>query len=137
MQTPVLQALVLADWIYTDESGKRIICGTFSKIYSLEFPASFGRPTWAFILLTDVLGNVVLQLRFVSLSDNQILLESAPVELESPDKLEPIDIAMQIPPFPLPHEGAYAFECFANQTMIGSVRLQVIKAQKPGDHQND
>jgi len=125
--TPVLQALLLADHIYTDQSGKRVICGTFSKIFAPEFPSVFNGPVWAFILLTDVVGKVVLQLRFVHLSDNQILMESTPIEIKSDDPLQALDIALQIPGFPLPEAGVYSFECYADTTMIGSVRLQVMK----------
>lgn len=126
---PVLQALVLADHIYTDQSGKRIICGTFSKIWSQTIPGVFSRPTWAFILLTDVVGSVALQLRYVHLKDNRILMQSPAIKVESTDPLVPLDIAMQVPPFPLPEEGFYSLECYANETMIGSVRLQVATVQ--------
>lgn len=122
---PVLQAIVLAEHIYTDQSGKRVICGTFSKIFSNRFPATFGSPTWVFILLADALGELQLQLRFVNLKSNEILMESRPIVIESKDKLTPIDLAIQIPPFPLPAPGAYSFECFANETQLGSVRLVV------------
>jgi hypothetical protein len=126
--TPVLQALLLADHIYTEESGKRVICGTFSRIFSLRFPTITSFSPWAFVLLVDVVGEVVLQLRFVCLEDNQILMESNPVTIKSVDPLAPLDIAMRIPPFPLPRAGIYSFECWADETMIGSVRLQVVQS---------
>ena len=75
---PVLQALVLADRIYTDTSGKRIICGTFNKISSHKFPIT-SLSAFVFILLVDVIGEVELQLRFVNLNDNQILMESTEI----------------------------------------------------------
>ncbi len=130
---PVLQALVLADHIYTDHpSGKRVICGTFSKIFSLAFP-TVTSSAFVFILLVDVVGEVVLQLRFVSLDDNQILLESKPIRIESKNPLTPLDIVVQIPPFPLPRAGIYSFECWTDESMIGSVRLQVVKAPSAED----
>lgn len=122
---PVLQALVLADHIYTDQSGKRIICGTFSKIFSDKFPSVTGFPASVFILLADVVGEIVLQLRFVSLYDNEILLESNPIRIQSPGPLAPLDIVVQIPPLPLPRAGIYSFECWTDGDMIGSVRLEV------------
>lgn len=124
---PVLQALVLADHIYTDESGKRIICGTFSRIYCRQFPTTFSRSTFAFVLLADVVGTLTLQLRFVHLKDNVILMQSPPIILQSQDPLTPVDLAIEIPPFPLPEEGVYSFECYADNTLIGSVRLQASK----------
>lgn len=124
---PVLQALVLADHIYTDESGKRIICGTFSRIWCRKFPTTFGRPTFAFVLLADVVGTLTLQLRFVHLKDNRILMQSPSIVLQSQDPLTPVDLAIEIPPFPLPEEGVYSFECWADNELIGSVRLNVSK----------
>ena len=131
--SPVLQALVLADHIYTDQSGKRIICGTFSKIFSREFPNVTTFSAFVFILLVDVVGEVVLQLRFVSLYDNQILMESKPMRIQSNDPLTPLDIVVQIPPFPLPRAGIYSFECWTDEAMIGSVRLQVAKSPNKED----
>ena len=131
---PVLQALVIADRIYTDHpTGKRIICGTFSKIFSREFPSVTSFSAFAFILLVDVIGEFVLQLRFVSLHDNQILMESNPMRIQSNDPLTPLDIVVQIPPFPLPRAGIYSFECWTDETMIGSVRIQVAKLPSKED----
>jgi len=128
MPPPVLQALVLADHIYTVEGVKRIICGTFSRLWCEEYPTEFGRPTWAFVLLVDCNGEVAIQLRFVRLRDNRVLMQSATINMESKDPLIPIDIAVQVPPFPLPEAGAYSMECYANDQLIGSVRLQAMKA---------
>lgn len=133
---PVLQALVLADHIYTEERGKRIICGTFSQIFSPQFPAVFSRTTWAFVLLAEVVGKVSLQLRYVSLKDNRILMQSKPITIQSNDPLTPLDLAIEVPPFPLPEAGIYSFECYADGTMIGSVRLNVSKVEQQ-ESQND
>jgi len=132
--TPVLQALLLADHIYTDQSGKRIICGTFSKIFAKQFPTLTSFSPFAFVLLVDVVGEVVLQLRFVSLDDNEILMESNEAKIKSNDPLAPLDIVFRIPPFPLPHAGIYSFECWADENLIGSVRLQAVMAEGGEDH---
>jgi len=123
---PVLQALLLADHIYTDQSGKRIICGTFSRIFCRTFPTMTSFSCFAFVLLVDVVGEVELQLRLVSLNDNEILMESKKAKIKSDSPLTPLDIVIQIPPFPLPRAGIYSFECWTDDVMIGSVRLQVV-----------
>lgn len=135
--SPVLQALVLADHIYTDERGKRIICGTYSQIRLPRFPAMFGRSTWAFILLADVIGTAVLQLRFVHLKDFRVLMRSSEITLQSEDRLIPLDVAIEVPPLPLPEPGMYGVECYVDAELIGSVRLQAIQAQAPGGNQDD
>lgn len=127
---PVLQALVLADHIYTDESGKRIICGTFSQIWCGQFPTKFDRPTWAYILLARVIGRPVLQLRFVRFKDNRILMQSPKMTVAASNPLVPLDIAIEIPQLPLPSPGAYGVECVMDDALIGCVRLQVDKQTK-------
>lgn len=135
---PVLQALLLADHIYTDQSGKRIICGTFSKIFCRRFPTLTTFTCYAFVLLVDVVGDVELQLRLVSLDDNEILLESGKAKIKSDSPLTPLDIVFQIPPLPLPREGIYSFECWTDDMMIGSVRLQAVQLSANGeDHADD
>jgi len=131
--SPVLQALLLADQIYTDVSGKRVICGTFTKIFSRTFPVQTSFAPFAFVLLVDVVGEVVLQLRLVSLKDNQILMESGRLKINSPDPLTPLDLVIQIPPLPLPHAGFYSFECWTDEIIIGSVRLQAVEAPNEED----
>ena len=132
---PVLQALLLADHIYTDQSGKRIICGTFSKIFCEKFPTLTSFSCFAFVLLVDVVGEVELQLRLVSLDENEILMESAKAKIKSESPLTPLDIVFRIPPLPLPREGIYSFECWTDGAMIGSVRLQVVPlATNKEDH---
>jgi len=123
---PVLQALLLADHIYTEERGKRIICGTFSKIFCQKFPAITSFSCFAFVLLVEVVGEVELQLRLVSLHDNEILMESGKAKIKSDSPLTPLDLVFQVPPLPLPREGFYSFECWTDGAMIGSVRLQVV-----------
>ena len=131
---PVLQALVLADHIYTDRStDKRIICGTFSKIYSPKFPSVTSFSAFAFILLVDVIGEVLLRLRFVSLHDNEILMESNAIRIQSDDPLRALDIVLEIPPLPLPRAGIYSFECWTNEEMLGAVRLQVVETPSKED----
>lgn len=136
---PVLQALLLADHIYTDQStNKRIICGTFSKIFCLRFPALTSFSCYAFVLLVDVIGDIEMQLRLVSLNDNEILMESNKARIKSDDPLTPLDVVFQIPPLPLPHEGIYSFECWTDDVMIGAVRLQAIQLSETGeDHKDD
>ncbi len=122
---PVLQALILADRIYTEDSGKRLIIGTFSRIWCKSFPMRLAASTWAYVLLTDVYQEVDLQLRFVRLRDNSVLLQSHPMRIPAKDPLTPLDIVVEVPPLPLPEAGAYAFECWAGNHLIGSSRLRV------------
>jgi len=123
---PVLQALVLADHIYVDsQTNKKVIAGTFNRIWAKEFPAQHHAPTWAFLCLTDVQRDCEITLRYVDLKDQMVLLEAAPLTLKSDDRLASDELVVQVPPFPMPHAGVYAFEVYADDELIGSLRISV------------
>jgi hypothetical protein len=123
---PTLQALVLADQIYTDaDTGKRIIAGTFDAFTSPAFPAEYQRHTYAYLSLTGIHGEVPLVLRYVDLSTNEVLLECGPIPISSPDPLRSVDWSVMVPPIPMPHAGAFAFEVHACNELLGSLRIMV------------
>lgn len=131
---PVLQALILADHIYQDkETGKKVIAGTFSQLWSAQFPNTFGRATYAYVCLTGLHGQTDLCLRYRDLRTHEVLLESPHIQLNCSDPLQSIELIIVVPPFPMPHEGVYAFELHASGRMLGSVRISVGKRE---DHRN-
>lgn len=130
---PILQALVLADHIYIDaNTGKKVIAGTFNHLTSTEFPTTFGRNKFAFISLTDVHGSVPVELRYVDLSNNETLFELKHLEVQSADPLETVEMVVEVPSLPMPHEGAFAFEVHAAGEIIGAMRVFVSRAEAMG-----
>lgn len=126
---PILGALVLSDHIYIDgASGKKVIAGTFNHLTAREFPTQFSTTKFAFISLTDVHGTVPLVLRYVDLKTNATLLELADIEVASDDPLATVEVVVEVPRLPMPHEGAYAFEVHAGNELLGFVRLFVSRA---------
>ena len=131
MLKPILQALVLADHVHVDRGTlKSYVLGTFNELRSPEFPSTMDQSTFAYISLTDVRGEVAILLRYVDLADNKCLMEAKGVTITGRDPLATIEFVVPIPPFPMPHEGTYAFEVYANDEMIGAKRLQVIKRER-------
>ncbi len=127
---PILQALVLADQVYTDAaSGKKIIAGTFNRLWAKSFPKMFSRPTFAYICLTEVQGTVNLVLRYVDLSESNVLMQLTLPPLSADNPLDSVELAIQVPPFPMPHEGVYAFELYAEKELIGARRIRVTKQE--------
>lgn len=122
---PILQALILADQIYTDVSGKRIIAGTFNKLISSELPSVLSRNTFAYLSFTETRGETAFQLRYVDLSTSKVLLETATIKFISPGPLESVEIAIEVPPFPMPHAGAFAFEVHCAGELLGSQRMTI------------
>ena len=124
---PILQALVLADHVYIDaKTGKKIIAGTFNHLAAPEFPSFFGRTTYAFISMTEVHGNLPVTLKYTDLSNSEVLLEIRDLPMEAPnDPLATVEMVVELPRFPMPHEGIFAFEVYAHEEQIGTLRIQV------------
>lgn len=127
---PRLQALVLADHIYEDAStGKKVVAGTFNRLWADTFPSQFGRPTWAYVSLTDIRGKVSVALRYVDNQDLSVLMETS-LEIEGKDPLETLEVGIPVPGFPMPHPGSYSFELHANGQRLGSMRVNVSQRQQ-------
>jgi hypothetical protein len=129
---PILQALVLADHVYIDaKTGKKIIAGTFNHLAAPNFPSAFGRTTYAFISMTEVHGTTPVTLRYTDLSTSETLLEIRDLPMEAPnDPLATVEMVVELPRFPMPHEGIFAFEVYAHDEPIGSLRIQVSKSDE-------
>jgi hypothetical protein len=125
---PSLQALLLADQVYEDSAtGKKVIAGTFDALYApaSEFPTEFMRVTYAYICLCNLHGRTPLQLEYVDLSTDEVLMEYGPIFLDATDPLASVDFTVPVPPFPMPHPGYYALEVFAGNELLGRVRVCV------------
>ena len=124
---PRLQALVLADNIYQDaRSGKKVIAGTFNHIFAKEVGEgiAFGRNAHAYICLTDIRGDCQLTLRYVDLHDETPLMATS-FTVHGDDPLKSLELLMEMPPLPLPHEGVYALEILNGDNGLGSLRIAV------------
>jgi len=132
---PILQALLLADHVYTDdETGKKIITGTYDCIYSTGFPGEFPRATCIYVCLNSIHGQVEIELRFVDWSTYETLMEYGPITINSSDPLASIDFTIPLPSIPLPHSGSYGFELYAGNELLGMVRL---RAEQIEEEEND
>jgi len=144
---PVLQALVVADHVYMDVSGKKIIAGTFTKIQkrTVQLPEqavppdpNTGKPRmlmpggtemgcpWFYLSLTDVVDGTELILQFVNRGKNEVLFATG-LKIPSKDRLETIEIAAPLPPLGqmLTESGEYSLDVVAEGEILGSHRLIV------------
>jgi hypothetical protein len=141
---PVLQALLLADQVYQDKaSGKCIVAGIFGVLFKIKAsqqeskedsgvrriqPHEFrraGSPS-CYISLTGVRGTLPLELRYVDLADNSVLM-SLCFEHSNADPVATVEIIMPVPPLPTPHAGDYALELLTDNELIGSHRIRVVE----------
>ena len=141
---PVLQALVLAERVYQDVSGKKIIAGTFTGVtivpqkivdgQEVEAPdgtkariipgGTHGGSPFAYLSLTDVCEGTKLVLQFVQLAHNRVLLGSE-VSIDCHDRLATVELVIPLPMLPFQGAGDYAFEVVCEGDILGSWRIKV------------
>ena len=138
---PVVQSLVLADRVYQDVTGKKIIAGTFNRVLlpsskhcmrKEELPSGetqtfaaggmHGGSPYAYISLTDVVDGTKLTLQFINLGKNIVLLELAMV-VNIKDRLETVEIVAPLPPLPITEPGTYALEVVCEGEILRSHRI--------------
>ena len=137
---PVLQALVLADRVYTDVTGKKIIAGTFNKVWfskkppirELEQPDGTkqkvllggmhaGSPS-AYVSLTDVCEGTKLELHFVDLTRNVVRFRTEGT-IANVERLSTIELVFPLPALPITEPGIYALEVICEGEILGSCRI--------------
>jgi hypothetical protein len=142
---PVLQAILLADHVYQDKvSGKMIVAGIFSTLNLIKnIRASDNQPDnqpnagphridprdyiragspSCYINLTSVRGTIPLELRYVDLADNSVLM-SLNFTIPNNDPLKNVEINAPLPMLPVPHVGSYALELLTDNELVGSHRI--------------
>jgi hypothetical protein len=147
---PVLQALVLAEHIYTDLSGKKVICGTFNglniskapiakeivepdgtKKVSLIGGMNIGSP-YLYINLTDVFDGTEIVIQFMNLNDNLVVFQSK-LMVQANQRAPTVEIVAPLPALGLfiTGPGQYSFDVLCEDEIIGSHRLTVSEIEQP------
>jgi hypothetical protein len=137
---PVLQALVVADHVYQDVSGKKIIAGTFNTFkFSRKPPMTEvqapdgtrqtvvrggmqGGAPFAYVSLTDVCDGTRLQLQFVNLTRNAVLFGND-VTITNTNRLTSVELVFPLPRLPIQESGVYALELLCDGDILGSYRI--------------
>ena len=107
------------------------------SFHKLDFRAvsRVGSP-WAYVSLTEIRGAVPLELRYVDLKDNVIMLR-AEFTATASSPLETKEMIVPLPVLPAPHPGTYALELLSHEEPLGSLRVYVTETptpeQKPGE----
>jgi hypothetical protein len=158
---PILQAILVADHVYQDRaSGKMIVVGIFSTLHifkhadpNAQIPSDstnfketgerklqpheisrVGSP-YCYVNLTSVRGTLPLELRYVDLSDNSILMRLQ-ISVTSSDPLKNNEFAVILPPLPILHPGCYTMELLFNNELLGSHRItaqEIASADEKGE----
>ena len=152
---PILQAILVADHIYTDKmSGKNIVAGIFHDLYffdpqqlqqlteSGKAPLPFapgqrsGSP-YAYVSLTEVHGNQQFQLRYVNVANEKLHFDCN-LDVQCKDPLATVELIVPLPALPANEPGAFALELLWKGEPLGSFRIAVkqMKLPEPGDTQS-
>ena len=137
---PILQAILLAERVYDDTNGKKIICGTFNRVLMSREPTvqahpldgnktiiqggtDIGCPS-VYVNLTDVVPEIDVALQFVDVSQNKVLLE-LPMKIHCNDRLGNVEFSVPLPRLGniIKEPGTYSIDLVWNGEIIGSHRV--------------
>ena len=145
---PIVQALLVADHIYTDEqSKKKIICGIFHRLYyrKLEVAPLIGKDgggeeekrllrvpltgfdsgsPFCYIGLTSIHGIQDFELRYVDLAEDKPLF-GVEFKVDCKNPLETVEIVFPLPRLPHDKPGNFALELLWKNEPLGLHRITV------------
>jgi len=122
---PVLVAAIVCDVAVKDPStGKVSLIGIFDRISVLNFPTK--RPLSLYVKLTDAEGNYDFNVKYVQV-ESMKNLAGAGGSFVFKDRLASSDLFISFPPLPIPEEGRYEFQIWANSVFLGRAFIDAIK----------
>lgn len=126
---PVLVAALVCDVAVADPSnGKKNLIGIFDMVHVGKFPTQ--RQISLYMKVTDADGDYELEVRYVQISSGKVLAK-AEGELHSKNRLASIDLIVPFPPLPIPEEGRYEFQIWANSMFLGATFINALPRSKP------
>lgn len=103
-------------------------------------PGEVRKPPWhgfaragspfAFLSLTDVHGSAPLELRYVDLAQNAVLMRIN-FTVRCDDPLCTVEASVPVPSLPTPHAGVYALELLCENDLLGALRIKAVEAAPP------
>ena len=129
--------MVICDMIWRDPAtGKRTLLGCFSAIHASEFPAIHPMVS-VHTAITNGHGKVLVELRLVDASTDELIWGSEPSELElsDPRMVGECDFIIGGITFPLP--GEYRFQLFVGSELIMERRLVAMQLPEQKNEQCD
>lgn len=121
---PVLVAALVCDVAVADPSTrKKNLIGIFDRIHIGKFPTQ--RPISLYVKITDADGYYQTEIKYVQVSSGKLMAE-ARGELQANNKLASPEILIHFPPLPIPEEGRYEFQIWANNMFLGTTFIDAI-----------
>ena len=127
---PLLVAALICDVAVTDPStGKVSLIGIFSSINVGTFPTQ--RAMSLYLKTVDAEGRYEFEVRYVKRATGEVLAQ-AQGELMARDRLKASDLSIGFPPLPIPTEGRYEFQIWANSMFLGTAFVDAVPRTAPG-----
>ncbi|MHB1033799.1 MAG: hypothetical protein ACYC35_05315 [Pirellulales bacterium] len=138
----------MAEHVYQDVSGKKVIAGTFDRVRFTRKPLAreveqpdgtkqtlipggmHGGSPFAYVSLTDVCEGTKLVLQFVNLTRNVVLFGKE-VIVHSTDRLAMVELVFPLPPLGIQEPGGYALEVVCEGDILGSWRIRAEELATP------
>ena len=127
---PVLVAVLICDAAVADpSSGKKNLIGIFDQLNVARFPTQW--PVTIYMKLTDAEGFYKMEVRYVQVSSGQVLAK-AELESQFTSRLVSADLFVPFPPLPVPSEGRYEFQIWANEVYLGGTFMNAVQRKTQG-----
>ena len=115
---PSLVAALVCDVVAEEPSTqKKSLIGVFSHIAGRSFPVV--RQFSLYVKLTDAEGFYRIEVRFVQLKENKVLVKGT-TQMQVRDRLSAPDFFVPFQPLRFEKPGRYDFQVFANDVYLGS-----------------
>ncbi len=124
--------MVICDAIWTDPgSGKHTLLGTFSEIYTRQFPAVH-RNMGVYIEVTGLRGKLPITVLGIDAEEARGEVFRLDGEVEVSDPIEVLQLAFNLPSVRFDEPGEYRIQFYANHEFLLERRILV---KHPPNHQ--
>jgi len=124
MPEPLLTALLMVDLIVTEDNGKKVVVGVFSKFNIQQFPAQIA-PWFLFAGVENLEGHNTFTFNLAR-TDTQEVVFSAGGEIQIADPTSGVEIVLMVPPIVFRSPGVHVLQFLVNGQVLISRNLPVV-----------
>jgi len=125
---PFLVAALVCDAAVSDPStGKKNLIGIFDRVNVRKFPGK--RAMSLYLKVTDAEGDYNIEVRYVQMSSGKVLAQ-AQGKLHATNRRASVDLLIEFPPLPIPVEGRYEFQLWANSVFLGTTSIDAVEQRQ-------
>ena len=128
---PLLVAALVCDVAVADPTtGKKNLIGVFDQVNARRFPVT--RAFSVYFRITDAEGRYDFDVRYVQAATNKLLAQTEEQIVVS-DRLASPAIHMKPALIPVPEEGRYEFQIWANGNFLGSTFFDAVQIREDAE----